>query len=89
MADSRALPNDPAITDLLLGILVLLADDREHRVRDSPNKQRTELLLSAAGLNNDIIARAVGKNPNAVRMTIARASKSTSVSANKTVQGLN
>ncbi|MFC6157187.1 hypothetical protein [Kribbella jiaozuonensis] len=62
--------------ELLLGILTLLADEREQRIKDSSSEPRTELLLSNAGLGNDVIARAVNKNPDAVRMVIARAKKS-------------
>ena len=63
----------PTTDELLLGILTLLADDREQRVRQLPDAPRTELLLSAAGLSNEVIAKALGKNPNAVRMAVARA----------------
>lgn len=59
--------------ELLLGILTLLADEREQRARQEPDSPRTELVLDAAGLSVEVIAKAVGKNPNAVRMTIARA----------------
>jgi hypothetical protein len=76
MADKRQ-PEAPTTEDLLIGILTLLADDREQRVQNSPDALRTELLLDAAGLRPDLIARAVNKSPDAVRMMISRAKKST------------
>lgn len=67
----------PTTDDLLLGILTLLADEREQRLMEPPSAQRTELLLSNAGLGNDVIGRVLDKNSDAVRMVIARARKST------------
>jgi DNA-directed RNA polymerase specialized sigma24 family protein len=55
----------------LLGILALLAADRAER--DPPASLPTELVLDAAGLDYQTIAAVIGKNPDAVRMKIARA----------------
>ncbi|MEO6701019.1 MAG: helix-turn-helix transcriptional regulator [Jatrophihabitantaceae bacterium] len=76
----------PSTDELLLGILTLLADDREQRVRNSSDQPRTELLLSSAGLSNEFIARALGKNPNAVRMLISRAKEKSAAPAKKSTK---
>lgn len=70
------MPEPPSTDDLLLGVLTLLADEREHRLKDASSAPRTELLLSNAGLSNELIARVLNKNPDAVRMMVARAKKS-------------
>lgn len=57
----------------LAGILALLADEREHRIQSDRTAEKTELVLARAGLSNEQIAAAVGKNYDAVRKTITRA----------------
>ena len=84
MADKNSVTDASGATELLLGILTLLADDRERRIRESKESNtspRTELLLSSAGLSNELIARALHKNVDAVRMAISRAKKPTKKAA--------
>jgi len=57
----------------LAGILALLADEREQRIQGDRSAEKTELVLARAGLSNEQIAVAVGKNYDAVRKTITRA----------------
>jgi DNA-directed RNA polymerase specialized sigma24 family protein len=57
----------------LAGILALLADEREHRIQGDLSPEKTELVLARAGLSNEQIAAAIGKNSDAVRKTITRA----------------
>lgn len=57
----------------LAGILALLADEREHRIKGDRTAEKTELVLARAGLTIDQIAAAVGKNYDAVRKAITRA----------------
>jgi hypothetical protein len=57
---------------MLMGILALLADEREARVAGQAGVVKTELLLSDAGLSNATIARVLGKQQDAVRMAVTR-----------------
>jgi hypothetical protein len=57
------------------GILALLVDQRECRVRDDRDAEKTEVVLSNAGLGYDDIAVAMGKKPDAVRKVIERNAK--------------
>lgn len=59
--------SDPA----LLAIVALLAADRSER--EPEPALATEVVLSAAGLPNQLIADILGKKPDAVRMKINRA----------------
>src|SRR5579859_1663900 len=59
--------------DLLLAIATILADGREQALVDHPEQVKTELLLANVGLSYGVIARILGKKPDAVRMTITRA----------------
>jgi hypothetical protein len=59
--------SDPA----LLAIAALLAADRSER--EPEPAIATEVVLSAAGLSNQLIANILGKKPDAVRMKINRA----------------
>lgn len=74
--DSPAANEGKTTNDLLRAILTVLLDEREARAAEHPGQARSELLLSAAGLKYQTIAQLLGKNPNAVRMVINRASKS-------------
>lgn len=56
----------------MAGILALLVDEREERLKESKLAKKTEVLLGAAGLSVEDIAAATGKNPGAVRMAIRR-----------------
>jgi DNA-binding NarL/FixJ family response regulator len=57
------------------GLLALQLEDRETRIDEKHKPRRSEVVLSAAGLNNSEIAALLGKEPNTVRMTITRATK--------------
>jgi len=66
----RETPQSVSVEDLLLALVTLEVDRRESTNKESGVK--TELLLSNAGLGASQIAKIMGKNPNAVRMMIAR-----------------
>jgi hypothetical protein len=70
-------PDLGAPDPVLLGILALLAADRAERV--PVPELATELVVDAAGLDNQLIATIIGKKPNAVRMKITRAIAAASV----------
>ena len=59
----------------IAGVLALLVAEREERVSDRKDLQRTELLLANVGPSNVEIAAVTGKNKDAVRMAIARGRK--------------
>jgi hypothetical protein len=63
----------PSERDVLLAILAILIDEREARAADRPKQSKTELLLADAGLPFGTIAILLNKQPDAVRMSIARA----------------
>ena len=54
------------------GILALLVDAREARVKDDKEATKTEVLLDNAGLSLDDIAAVMGKKYDAVRVSIQR-----------------
>jgi DNA-directed RNA polymerase specialized sigma24 family protein len=56
----------------LAGILALLAEEREVRVKDEDTAVKTEMLLSRAGLSYKDIAAVTGKKADTVRVTISR-----------------
>jgi DNA-directed RNA polymerase specialized sigma24 family protein len=57
------------------GVLALLVDAREARVREDKSAVKTEVLLSNAGLSITDIAALLGKNYDAVKVTLQRAKK--------------
>lgn len=57
----------------MAGILALLVEAREERMKGDKNAEKIEILLSVAGLSNENISAVTGKQANAIRMTIARA----------------
>jgi hypothetical protein len=57
----------------MAGVLALLVDEREQRVKDDKSATKTELLLANAGLSNEDIAAVTGKNANAIRVAVRRA----------------
>ena len=63
--------------DALIGILALLAADREERViaqaKSGAELRRTEVVLADAGIAPAHIAQLLDKKPNSVLKTIARA----------------
>jgi hypothetical protein len=54
------------------GILALLVDARESRVKDDKDAAKTEVLLDNAGLSLDDIAAVMGKNYDAIRVSLQR-----------------
>lgn len=57
----------------LAGILVLLVDQREHRVKDDRDAAKTEVLLGRVGVSAEDIAAVTGKNAGAIRKALQRA----------------
>lgn len=74
MADARRSKERPQVSSAaaLAGILTLLVEERETRVRDDKEAPKTEVLLDWAGLSLDDIAAVTGRNYNAVRMALSR-----------------
>jgi DNA-directed RNA polymerase specialized sigma24 family protein len=74
LTPSKTTQRDPWVTadTALAGILALLVDEREARVAEEKNAEKTEVLLAKAGLAAPEIAPLVGKNADAVRKTIQR-----------------
>jgi hypothetical protein len=56
---------------IMLGMLVLLAADRDERVDESPPR-RSELVLADAGFTAQEIAKLTGRNHEAVRSSLRR-----------------
>lgn len=54
------------------GILALLVDARETRIKDDKLATKTEVLLDNAGLSLDDIAAVMGKKYDAIRISIQR-----------------
>lgn len=54
------------------GILALLVDARETRIKDDKLATKTEVLLDNAGLSLDDIAAVMGKKYDAIRVSIQR-----------------
>jgi hypothetical protein len=54
------------------GILALLVDARETRIKDDKLATKTEVLLDSAGLSLDDIAAVMGKKYDAIRVSIQR-----------------
>jgi hypothetical protein len=57
------------------GVLALLVEAREMRVKDDKSAVKTEVLLSNAGLSIEEIASVTGKKYDAVRVSLNRANK--------------
>jgi hypothetical protein len=57
------------------GVLALLVEAREQRVKDDKSAVKTAVLLSNAGLSIDDIAAVTGKKYDAVRVALNRATK--------------
>jgi hypothetical protein len=67
--------SQPSPERILLGILALLAADRDDRVEGS-TPRRTEMILDDAGFSPREISRLLGKEHEAVRSTVRRAKTS-------------
>lgn len=57
------------------GVLALLVEARETRVKDDKSAVKIEVILSNAGLSIEDIAAATGKKYDAVRVSLNRANK--------------
>lgn len=55
----------------MLGVLALLAADRDDRIEDAPSR-RSELVLADAGFTAQEIAKLTGRNYEAVRSSLRR-----------------
>jgi DNA-directed RNA polymerase specialized sigma24 family protein len=64
--------HQPTTSAALAGILALLVDDREARIKDDKDATKTEVLLDGAGLSLDDIAAVTGKKYDAVRVSLQR-----------------
>lgn len=73
MSDERATPTSGS-ERVLLGMLALLAADRDERV-EGTTPRRTEIILDDAGFSAREIAQLTGKEYEAVRSSIRRAKK--------------
>jgi hypothetical protein len=58
------------------GILALLIDAREARVKDDKDAAKTEVLLDNAGLSLDDIAAVMGRKYDAIRVSLQRSRRS-------------
>jgi hypothetical protein len=54
------------------GILALLVDAREARIKDDKDATKTEVLLDNAGLSLDDTAAVMGKKYDAIRVALQR-----------------
>jgi DNA-directed RNA polymerase specialized sigma24 family protein len=54
------------------GILALLVEAREARIKDDKEATKTEVLLDGAGLSLDDIAAVMGKKYDAIRVSLQR-----------------
>lgn len=75
MSDERATPTATGSERVLLGMLALLAADRDERV-EGTTPRRTEIILDDAGFSAREIAQLTGKEYEAVRSSIRRAKSS-------------
>jgi hypothetical protein len=69
--DKQGISMDSAVA----GLLALLVDGPELRVKDDKTAVKTEVLLSHEGLSIDDIAAVTDKKYDAVRLSLSRASK--------------
>lgn len=56
----------------MAGVLALLVEEREERIKGDRSATKTEVVLANAGLSYDDIAAVTGKKPDAVRMAVTR-----------------
>ena len=54
------------------GILALLVDAREARIKNDKDATKTEVLLDSVGLSLDDIAAATNKSYDAIRISLSR-----------------
>lgn len=74
MASERKSTMRPHITTgaAAAGILALLVEARETRIKDDKQATKTEVLLDRAGLSLDDIAAVMGKKYDAIRVSLQR-----------------
>jgi hypothetical protein len=74
LTPSEATQRDLGVTSetAMVGILALLVDEREERIKETEGVRKTEILLAEAGLPSPVIASLMGKKPDAVRKTLQR-----------------
>jgi DNA-directed RNA polymerase specialized sigma24 family protein len=65
---------------IMLGVLALLAADRDERVEELPSR-RSELVLADAGFTAQEIAKLTGRNYEAVRSSLRRRAQPTTSNA--------
>jgi DNA-directed RNA polymerase specialized sigma24 family protein len=70
----------------MAGLLRLAVADREERIATESDAKKTEVLLHEAGMTHGQIAEATGKNVDAVRMAISRATAPTAKKPAKTAR---
>lgn len=73
MSSSHDSGGDPEVETLLRALVALQIDAREAALE--PDRRRTEVILSDAGLSNVEIGKLTGRSADAVRMAISRARK--------------
>ncbi|MEX2645050.1 MAG: hypothetical protein WD249_02185 [Gaiellaceae bacterium] len=56
----------------MAGILALLVDERETRIKSDKDAPKTEVLLANAGLSIEDIAAVMGKKYDAIRVSLSR-----------------
>lgn len=64
--------HQPTSGAALAGILALLVDAREGRIKGDRDATKTEVLLDSAGLSLDDIAAVMGKKYDAIRVSLQR-----------------
>ena len=67
---------------IVLGVLALLAADRDERAEDLPPR-RSELVLADAGFTAQEIAKLTGRNYEAVRSSLRRRTQTKTPTANR------
>ena len=78
----KPLESAPPVDRVLLGMLALLAAERDERV-EGVTPRRTELILTDAGFSAREIAQLTGKDYEAVRSSVRRASEAAKKTAGK------
>jgi DNA-directed RNA polymerase specialized sigma24 family protein len=68
-------PHAIALETAAAGILALLLEVREERVKDDHGAKKSEILLTDVGLSVDDLALLTGKKPDTIRKTLERARK--------------
>ena len=68
--------HQPTTGASMAGILALLVDARETRIKGDKDATKTEILLDNAGLSLDDIAAVMGKKYDAIRVALQRSRRS-------------